>query len=427
MPTSVTTTLFLLASLSLAAFAAPARHVRPAGHAPAPAQPRAIYIITNDQTNSVVALPVAADGTLSTGTVTATGGQGSNSVDGSNQPAAPDALDAQSSLTLVGNNIFAVNAGSNTLSMLSFPAQDPTQLTLVGQPVPVSGQFPNTVAASAKNKLVCVGTTGAENGVSCSTFSPRGLGQMDALRSFGLNQTTPPVGPLNTVSQLFFSEDESRLFATIKGDPAVNNTGFFSVFSVQQAQPQQPHAGNGKGKRKAKAPCAASLATQDIRSSPSGTAVLFGSQNIPGTSSSVFVTDASFGAAVLAVDPATNLASLVGKQAIDGQKATCWSTISPATGSAFVTDVLVDRVVEMSLTDATILSTIDLSSNGDPGMIDLAAAGNFIYALSPGNGTTAPAVTVLDVSGGQGSAKQIQHFQLDAMGVDKNAVGLVVF
>ncbi|KIX02061.1 uncharacterized protein Z518_08000 [Rhinocladiella mackenziei CBS 650.93] len=401
--------ILLVASFSLAAFAAPAAHRgKPSGPPGHTTGPKAIYFIANDPVNSVVALPVASDGTLSMGTLTPTEGTGSNSINGdTNEPAAPDALISQSSLTIAGNNMFAVNAGSNTLTMLSIDPRDPTKLTVVGDPVAIPGEFPNTVAASAKNRLACVATTGTLNGVSCSSFSNTGLGTMDALRSFGLDQVTPPVGPTNTVSQVFFSEDESSLFATVKGDPAVNLTGFFSVFPVESQGCKET----------------ASLATEDIRSSPSGTAVLFGSKPIPGTSS-VFVTDASFGGAVLSVDPTTNMASLVAKQGIDGQSATCWVTISDVTGSAFVTDVGVNRVVEMSLTDASIISMLDLSANGDPGLIDLVAKGNFVYALSPGNGTTPAAVTVLDVSGGQGSAKVTQHFTLDGMGVGKNAQGM---
>ena len=58
---------------------------------------------------------------------------------------------------------------------------------------------------------------------------------MDELRSFDFEQTTPPVGPTNRVSEGFFSKDERRLFATVKGDPIKNNTGFFSVFAVEGA------------------------------------------------------------------------------------------------------------------------------------------------------------------------------------------------
>ncbi|KAH8640751.1 hypothetical protein IG631_03692 [Alternaria alternata] len=390
-----------------------------------PAVGRAIYMLTNDAENAVVALPIGADGMLSKGKVMKTGGAGSVAVDAEGKPATPDALVGQSALTIAGNvgfsipmseceeylaneiqNLFAVNAGSNTLTMMTISSRDATSLSCVGKPLAIPGEFPNTVAASAKNKLACVGTTGAKAGISCASFSRQGLGQMDELRSFDLGQSTPPVGPLNTVSQTFFSSDESALFTTVKGDPTVNNTGFLSTYSVQ--------ASNG----------AATLSKKDVRSSPNGTAVLFGSATLSNDPSTLFVTDASFGATVLSID-SKGQATVKGKQAIDGQAATCWATISDATNSAFVTDVGVNRVVEMSLDDASIIKQLDLSANGDPGLIDLRAAGNFVYALSPGNGTTAAAITVLDVSGGQGSMKQVQHFDLSGM-AGKNAQGMAV-
>ncbi|KAH7226307.1 hypothetical protein IWW34DRAFT_601156 [Fusarium oxysporum f. sp. albedinis] len=335
-----------------------------------------------------------------------TGGAGSVAVDADGKPATPDALISQSALTIAGNNIFAVNAGSNTLSMLRVSRSDPTKLQMVGKPVQVPGEFPNTVAASAKNGVVCVGSTGAKAGVSCSSFSRQGLGAMDELRTIDLGQTTPPAGPTNTLSQVLFSDDESMLFTMVKGDPAVNKTGFISVANVEM--------NNG----------VAAVSKQDARSSPEGTAVLFGSQVIPGTSK-VFATDASFGAAILDVDPNSCEATTAAKGAVQGQKATCWVAISPATKSAFVTDVGRNRVVEMSLEDASVVSELDLTCNGDPGLIDLAASGNFLYALSPGNGTTQAAVTVLDVSGGSGSAKMVQHFELAGM-ASKTAMGMKV-
>ncbi|CAI9628268.1 hypothetical protein GT037_002274 [Alternaria burnsii] len=371
-----------------------------------PAVGKAIYMLTNDAENAVVALPIGADGMLSKGKVMKTGGAGSVAVDAEGKPATPDALVGQSALTIAGNNLFAVNAGSNTLTMMTISSRDATSLSCVGKPLAIPGEFPNTVAASAKNKLACVGTTGAKAGISCASFSRQGLGQMDELRSFDLGQSTPPVGPLNTVSQTFFSSDESALFTTVKGDPTVNNTGFLSTYSVQ--------ASNG----------AATLSEKDVRSSPKGTAVLFGSATLSKDPSTLFVTDASFGATVLSID-SKGQATVKGKQAIDGQAATCWATISDATNSAFVTDVGVNRVVEMSLDDASIIKQLDLSANGDPGLIDLRAAGDFVYALSPGNGTTAAAITVLDVSGGQGSMKQVQHFDLSGM-AGKNAQGMAV-
>lgn len=63
---------------------------------------KAIYFLTNEDTNAVVALPIGQDGKLSKGTVTETGGEGSVAVDGAGQPATPDALVGQSSITVSG-------------------------------------------------------------------------------------------------------------------------------------------------------------------------------------------------------------------------------------------------------------------------------------------------------------------------------------
>ncbi|KAF1348361.1 hypothetical protein EJ07DRAFT_169622 [Lizonia empirigonia] len=339
----------------------------------APDVGRAIYFLTNDAENSVVALPISNDGTVSHGIMTKTGGAGSIAINGATmQPGTPDALVGQSSLTVSGNNLFAVNAGSNTLTMMSISTSDPTRLIMIGKPV--------TIPA----------------GISCARFSASsGLEQMDALRVFDINQSTPPVGPTNTVSHTFFSNDESMLFTTVKGDPTVNNTGFLSMFPVQQAP-------NGDTK----------LSTEETRSSANE------------QRTNLFVTDASFGAAILSVDE-TGQVSSVSQQPIAGQKATCWATISGATNSAFVTDVGTNRIVEMSVVNASIIQTLDLSADGDPGQIDLKSAGSFVYALSPGNGTTSAAITVLDVSGGQGSMKKLQRLDL-AGAAGKTAQGMAV-
>ncbi|KAI0532188.1 hypothetical protein GGR58DRAFT_491110 [Xylaria digitata] len=395
---------FAFTTLGLQALARP--------HCNSPANGKAIYMISNEQKNAVLALPIGKNGlfTPGTGTLTETGGAGMNGLDASNQPAAPDPLFSQSSVTIAGNHLFAVNPGSNSVSMFAISRQDPTKLTLVGKPVAVPAEFPVTIAASLQNKLVCVGSSGATAGVSCSKFSGQGIEEMDDLRVFDIGQTTPPVGPTGTVSHVFFSEDELTVFATVKGDPAKNKTGFMAAFPVE---PSDCEAG-------------VSVNQDGMRSTPEGTAVLFGSSTIPG-SSDIFVTDASFGGAVLSnggsSDDAARKAFIVkGKGVVDGQSATCWVAISPTTKTAFVTDVGVNRLVEMSLEDASIKKVIDLSANGDPGLIDLRAAGHLVYALSPGNGTAPAAVTVVDAV----TKKQVQHFQLQGINFGKNAQGMAL-
>lgn len=64
---------------------------------------KAIYFLTNAANNSIVALKVAADGTLSDGSITSTGGVGMSGVDSTGAPAAPDSLFSQGALKVAGN------------------------------------------------------------------------------------------------------------------------------------------------------------------------------------------------------------------------------------------------------------------------------------------------------------------------------------
>lgn len=98
-----------LAPLLLPAFAAPSSCSRPgagkAGKA-AGANGKAVYVMANQASNAVIAMPIAANGLLSTGggSSTPTGGAGASGIDSStNASAGPDALFSQSSLKVAGN------------------------------------------------------------------------------------------------------------------------------------------------------------------------------------------------------------------------------------------------------------------------------------------------------------------------------------
>ncbi|KAI0401739.1 hypothetical protein F4802DRAFT_401013 [Xylaria palmicola] len=376
-----------------------------------PANGRAIYMLSNEHKNAVLALPIGRDGLFApaTGTLTATGGAGMNGLNSSHQPSFPDALFSQSSVTIAGNNLFAVNPGSDTVSMFAIDRRDPTKLTLVGEPAAVPGEFPVTVAVSAQHRLVCVGTSGAVAGVSCARFSAQGIDAMDDIRIIDIGQTTPPVGPANTLSHVFFSGDESTVFATVKSNGESSQAGLIAAFPVAAS----PHCGSG-----------VSVGRQGLLSSLAGTALLFGSSTIPG-SNDLFVTDASFGAVVLTngdADPADAAFRVKGKGVIDGQLATCWVAVSTATRTAFVTDNFVDWLVEMSLEDAGVKSIVRLGPNGGLGLIDLRAAGRFVYALSPGDGAAPAAVKVVDVV----ARREVQHFRLEGIDFGKNSQGMAL-
>ncbi|OCL09746.1 hypothetical protein AOQ84DRAFT_397237 [Glonium stellatum] len=361
---------------------------------------KAAYFISNNAQNTVVALKINSDGTLCDGSITPTGGTGESGISGAtNMPAGPDSLFSQSPLMITGNFLFAVNPGSNTLSLFSISLNDATKLTPIGNPVSTLGEFPISVTAHPYHNIVCVANSGAKAGVACSTYSRNGLSQMDGLREFDITQATPPVGPTNTVSQTFFSDDGTQLFTTVKGNPAVNTVGFFSSFPVK----------NGK------------VSMQGIQSSPTDTAVLFGVANIP-RSSNILVTDASFGAAILVASP-SGIATTTNILKIANQVATCWATYSPVTGTGFVTDVGVNHLVEV-IPSAGVLGRVFNSQNGNPGMIDLASNGKFVYALSPGNDTVETAVTVFDVVTRE-KITEVQNFKVEGAG--KSSQGIAIF
>jgi hypothetical protein len=207
------------------------------------------------------------------------------------------------------------------------------------------------------------------------------------------------------VSHVFWSGDESRVVATVKGDPGVNNTGFLVSFGVE---------GAGQG--------GSCVGREGVVRSPEGTAVLFGAAPVRGSGGDVLVTDASFGAVVVGVDDAGEVV-VKGRAEVEGQVATCWAAISPATGTGFVTDVAKNRLVEVSVRGGVeVLGEIDLAGNGDKGLIDLAAAGELVYALAPGDSETEASVTVVNVR----TRKMVQHAKLGGIGVKGNAMGMAL-
>ncbi|KAI9757996.1 MAG: hypothetical protein M4579_003232 [Chaenotheca gracillima] len=384
-----------LLSVATAAPSAEARHNHNGG-------PKAVYFMTNEAGgNNVVALKVGRDGKLSDGSITSTRGKGASAINAANSaPAGPDSTFSQDPLKVVGDMLAVVNPGSNTLSLFSIDSRDATRLRLIGRPVDTMGDFPVSVAVSETLKTACVANSGAKSGIACfSMSSRRGLRPLDKkLRSIPLNQSTPPSGPPSTISDTFFSSDSSYLFATVKGDGANNtsNPGFLSVFPVK----------DGKVSRK------------ETRSSPPGTTTLFGSVPLPNSrrddgSSGIFISDPGFGGLTVSVskehrrgDPSV---STLATSRVDGQKASCWSTYSDKTGTAFLGDAGLNRLVEIDTASGAIVSETS-PSNGNPGMLDLVAGGNYLYGLSAGAPGGA-AIAVFDVGGGKGKVRAIQNFR----------------
>ncbi|KAK0749203.1 hypothetical protein B0T18DRAFT_427362 [Schizothecium vesticola] len=372
---------------------------------------RAIYFLTNNEDNAVIAAELGPDGLL-TGRASSslTGGLGGSGIDAAtNLPAAPDSLFSQSAITVLGNLLLLVNPGSNTLTSFTISPTSPLSLTPLQTPLALPGSFPVTVAASRRHGLVCVGTTGSLAGVTCTRVDPatRLLSRFDTLRAFAspLNQTDPPRGPANTVSQVLFDDAEDRLLVTVKGDPGVEGrNGFVAAYEVVGGV----------------------VAREPVwTTSPEGTKVLFGAAAVPGGAGEVVVTDASFGAVVIGRDGGVKGGV---RAEVDGQVATCWAAVSRVSGTAWVTDVGRNRLVEVGVAGedgAKVLGVIDLSGgSNNTGLVDLATTGDFVYMLSPGDDKagSGPAVSVVSIK----TRELVQHVEVAAVGADGSAMGMAL-
>lgn len=362
---------------------------------------KAVYFITNTEENSVVSIPIGSDGLLTDHgvTFTETGGRGLGGTGATGAPAMPDSLFSQGAVTIVDDLLFAVNAGSNTVSLFEISSEDPCKLTLIGSPKSTGGEFPVSVTYSSELKIACAANGGAVDGVSCFSVSRKtGLSILDAApRPLGLGQKTPAMGPTNTIGQVSFSKDSRSLLVTVKGTPAINNTGFIAVYPVVHG----------------------SVSYTPIKSSPHGTSLLFGI--VPLDNELVIAADPSIGAATLKIDPYSYIATSDPLIPVKNQTAICWTAYSSKVGSAYLADGGQNHIVEVDPKTGEIITDLKLT-NGNRGMFDEIVGGDFLYALAPSvNGTH---ISVFDISGGRGSIKEVQNYEVEGLASPGLVMGL---
>uniref|UniRef100_A0A8H7Y8Z6 3-carboxymuconate cyclase n=1 Tax=Psilocybe cubensis TaxID=181762 RepID=A0A8H7Y8Z6_PSICU len=354
----------------------------------------AAYFITNDPSgNQIIAMNIASNGKLSGVSAVSAGGRGAHGI---SNPIGPDPLFSQGAIkaSAAAKMLVTVNPGSNTLSMFAINPNNPTKLTMVGSPVSSEGEFPMSVAINAKGSMVCVLNGGTVNGVNCYTpDSKLGLiAKPNTLRSLGLNQTTPATGPAGTTSHIVFSEDGSKLIASVKGVPPT--PGFLAAWDI---------AADG------------SLSAEPVKSTPAAGGLLpFSMTVIPGTNA-ILATDAGVGFDIFDFGSGGNGTSSGDSASssvvpIDGQSATCWSSFSSKSGNFYLTDIGTATVTEVNVSKnltGSIVKQYPQAKGSATIDNDVATVGknNFLYVLAA-NATT---VNVLSVNT-PGKATPVQNF-----------------
>ncbi|KAK7755874.1 hypothetical protein SLS62_002161 [Diatrype stigma] len=363
----------------------------------------ALYFLENDPAGAnIVSVQVAGDGTISNPTRIPTGGKGSIGMNAMG-PAAVDTLFSQDAVVVSYPYLLTVNAGSNDVSLFSI-AEDPLAPRLVAPPAPSGGEFPNSVAYSPALGLACVSNTGARAGVQCYSVGPSGLeprGAFKPIAAGGLrNQTSPPVGPPNTVSDAVFNPSGTALFVTVKGDGT--DPGYIYAYPVVAAPKSQQHHGDkGKGKGKAE------VAAEARVSRPAELGLDF-SLTFLGTDRRAFVTDPGFGGAFLDIscDHAVTVARVAN---ITGQMASCWSQYSATHDSVYVFDAGAPDIAVYGAGSGE-LATVVRGDAAAVGKFDAVVAGDFLYTLDG-----AASITVYSLADG-GEPVAVQTLDLAAFG-----------
>ncbi|KAF8636865.1 hypothetical protein AX17_003208 [Amanita inopinata Kibby_2008] len=192
----------------------------------------AAYFMNNDPSgNYLFAASIERDARLVLRKAYYTGGTGIHGVGPTT-----DALFSQGSIirSYVNNIVILTNPGSNTLSLFRIDPENPTNLEMIGDPVPSGGDFPISVAMNNAEDVVCALNSGKVNNVNCFTLDGlTGLAPFpNTTRSLGLQQAIPPTGPAGTGSQLAFTPDGRQLVLTIKG--LIPAPGYLAIWNVER-------------------------------------------------------------------------------------------------------------------------------------------------------------------------------------------------
>jgi DNA-binding beta-propeller fold protein YncE len=357
-----------VATAATPAFAGTASPVGPPGAS------KAVFVQTdNTAGNHVVAYHRSADGTLTPAGSYATGGRG-----GILAGSVVDHTASQGSLAYDPAHalLYAVNAGSNTISVFSVSGDRLTRREVLGS----GGSFPVSVAVHG-DLVYVLNALGGGNVQGFKVIGSFLAPLPGSRRDLGLDPNQTPQFT-STPGQVAFTPDGSQLIATTK-----NNGNDIDVFGV------------GFGGR---------LSGRPVVNSEPGTvpfAISFDS------SGHLVIAEAGTNALATFALSAHGTVRLL-NEAGTGQAATCW--VTPAGPYLFASNAGSANVSGFISSAGGALTLLG-STGTDAGTVDAAAAAGFLYVQTGGNGivdefaigtggslTKIGSVTVPGAAGGEG-------------------------
>ncbi|KAG8954274.1 hypothetical protein FRC04_000499 [Tulasnella sp. 424] len=364
-------------------------------------QTRWAFINNDPSGNSILASNIADDGTLTFGAAISAGGIGLHDKNTNANPNAIDGLFSQDAIKVVGGYLYTVNPGSNTIVMFKINPENPSDLTMIGQPVNSGG---------GGNARIIANLPLLTERFSCFKADPnKGLTAMhDAIRALPLNQTTPPSGPPGSASDIIFTPSH-KLLASVKG-LSKTQPGYIAEWAVDPASGQ--------------------LSQDFVKNTISSPGMdPFGMTPIPGRDA-ILNADPAVGYAIwdLTTVPATsNVISVSGEMII------CWTTYSASTQSFFLMDAGASVVTEVAVDESlqgSIVKQYQLATGSGPldGAVGSVAGKDYLYVLAAG-------MASIDVFAlpSKGGAEPVQTFNLNTAVNDmtpvssKNLQGMAIY
>lgn len=316
----------------------------------------AVYVLTNQVSNAVAVFDRAQDGTLTPAGTFPTGGNGNPVAQPGDPPTDP--LASQGALVLSDNNhlLFAVNAGSNEISVLSIGKNG---LTLVDK---VSSGGVRPISLTVHENLLYVLNEGGTRNITGFTLS-------DAGKLMPLAGSTRPLSGGSTAdpAEVSFSDDGALLAVTEK---MANLIDVYVVGTDGVAGPPNPNPSNGM--------------------TPFGFA--FDQRNHLIVSEAMG--GAPNGAAVSSYNAAlSGMVSVVSGSVPDFQTAACWIVVTKGGRYVYTTNTGSGSVSSYTLSNSalTLLNSVAASLGSTSAPIDMALnnSSRYLYVHAAGLQTVA--------------------------------------
>jgi len=334
------------------------------------AQQFAVYTMSYGTTNMINVFSGNATGFLTFSNSVSTGGSGPTT----------SGVQNEHGLFVAGNYLFAVNPSSNTLSVLSISATNPTQLTLLGTPANTGGEFP--VSVTAYNGIACVVNSGQSNGFQCFTYGSSGLTlKPNSYQNLSLSLTTPPASHTGP-AQISFNPSGTALVITNK-------------LAGMTAPPLYV------------APLTAGVAANGVFAAPVATnTVSFGFAFV-GSTNAFVLTDPTQGVAAVSVTlaavPSFSISTFFSNPDESGA---CWVSQAPLSGNFYVGNAGTAAMTEMILTAGTVFTVGDnypLPGGATENAVATIGGVDYVFQISSAVSATS-------------TLQQINVFRLSALG-----------